>query len=121
MLQFGTNQHVQVRIDPTRVSLTAGFDVHRLTIWAELLPAGMEHNLLCDVEAEVYVTPPGWRWLTTAQPMRVRLRNASDGAEDVEAVALKAALADIEEPLTATWPPIAASPLPGCWAASTTW
>ncbi|MGW1807147.1 hypothetical protein [Streptomyces sp. NPDC002078] len=75
MLQFDTNQHVQVRIDPTRVSLAAGFDVHRLTISAELLPAGLEHNLLCEVEAEAYVTPPGWRWLATAQPMRVQLRN----------------------------------------------
>ncbi|MFE5096622.1 hypothetical protein ACFRCI_41510 [Streptomyces sp. NPDC056638] len=75
MLQFDNTQHVQIRIDPTRVSLAPGFDVHRLTIAAELLPAGLEHNLLCEVEAEVYVAPPNWRWIATAKPTRVRLTN----------------------------------------------
>jgi hypothetical protein len=75
VLQFSNTQHVQIRIDPTRVNLAPGFDVHRLTIAAELLPSGLEHNLLCEVEAEVQVAPPHWRWLATAKPIRVMLRN----------------------------------------------
>lgn len=80
MLQFENTQYVQIRIDPTQVSLAPGFDVHRLTIAAELLPAGLEHNLLCEVEAEIYVARPAWRWLATAKPTRVALRNHNQSA-----------------------------------------
>lgn len=75
MLQFDTTRYVQIRIDPTRVSLAPGFDVHRLTIAAELLPYGLEHGLLCDVDAEIYVGSPSGRWIATAKPTRVRLTN----------------------------------------------
>ncbi|MBO1332573.1 hypothetical protein [Streptomyces sp. VRA16 Mangrove soil] len=77
MLQFGNTQHVQVRIDPTRANLLRGFDVHRLTISAELLPSGFDHDPLCELNADIHVAHPNERWLATAKPMRVSLANHS--------------------------------------------
>ncbi|GAB2628818.1 hypothetical protein GCM10027168_70690 [Streptomyces capparidis] len=75
MVHFDNTKHVQIRINPTRVGLTPGFDVHRLAIAAELLPSGLEYDMLCEIEAEAYAAPPGWRWLATASPIRTRLSN----------------------------------------------
>ncbi|MFE2971835.1 hypothetical protein ACFXKC_51370 [Streptomyces sp. NPDC059340] len=76
MLQCENTQYAHIRIDPTRIGLTAGIDVHRLTITAELLPSGVEHSsMLCEAEAELYVSSPSGRWLATAKPMRIRLTN----------------------------------------------
>ncbi|MGW7230640.1 hypothetical protein [Streptomyces cyaneofuscatus] len=75
MLHFSDTRYAQIRIDPTRVNLAPGFDVHRLTITAELLPTGLELNALCEVEAEASVAPPNSRWIATAKPTRVRLTN----------------------------------------------
>jgi hypothetical protein len=78
VLQFDSTQYVEIRIDPTRVSLTSGFDVHRLTIAAELLPRGLEHdNAQFEVTAELYVSTPTWRWLATATPVRTSVTNYS--------------------------------------------
>ncbi|MFE2610730.1 hypothetical protein ACFXDI_47210 [Streptomyces mirabilis] len=76
MLQFDTTQYVEIRIDPTRVRLASGFDVHRLTITAELLPKGLEFdNMRCEATAELYVSSPSWRWLAAATPVRVAVTN----------------------------------------------
>ncbi|WP_405386279.1 hypothetical protein OG596_01615 [Streptomyces sp. NBC_01102] len=40
---------------------------------AGLLPSGLEHNLLCEVEAEVSVAPPDSRWIATAKSTRIGL------------------------------------------------
>ncbi|WP_369192422.1 hypothetical protein [Streptomyces sp. R08] len=78
MLQFDTTQYVQIRIDPTRVSFTAGCDVHRLTITTELVPKGLEFdNMRCEVTGQLYLSSP-WKWLAVATPVRVSLTNHSD-------------------------------------------
>ncbi|MFE4626010.1 hypothetical protein [Streptomyces mirabilis] len=81
MLQFENTQYAHIRIDPTQIGLRAGLDVHRLTLTAELLPSGLEHSsMLCEAEAELYVSSPSWRWLATAKPMRIRLTNHNHAA-----------------------------------------
>ncbi|MFF7603239.1 hypothetical protein [Streptomyces mirabilis] len=75
MLEFDIHQYAQIRIDPTRIGLTAGFDVHRLTVSPELLPSGLDGPALCEIEADISVAGPDGRWLATAASTRVGLNN----------------------------------------------
>ncbi|GGZ81352.1 MULTISPECIES: hypothetical protein [Streptomyces] len=97
MLQFSDTQFAQIRIDSTRVSLSPGFDVHRLTIPAELQPTGLEHNLLCEVEAEVSAASPSSRWIATAKPTRVRLTNHNHTSVRLAFPVTNQQLLDLEE------------------------
>jgi hypothetical protein len=75
VLEFDIHQYAQIRIDPTRIGLTAGFDVHRLTVSPELLPSGLDGPALCEIEADISVAGPDGRWLATAASTRVGLNN----------------------------------------------
>ncbi|MGW8768264.1 hypothetical protein ACWGN5_37960 [Streptomyces sp. NPDC055815] len=81
MLQFSNNGgSLQIRIDPTRITLNRGFDVHRLTLNVELTPSGVPSSELLDhseLETDLSVTGPYGRWLATSGPARVAMINHS--------------------------------------------
>ncbi|MEV6357898.1 hypothetical protein [Streptomyces hydrogenans] len=79
MLDFSDGSgSVQIRIDPTRISLTRGFDIHRLTVPVELTPTSVDPSGLtdyCDVDTDLSATGPQGRWIAASHQGRLPMIN----------------------------------------------
>jgi hypothetical protein len=58
MLSFDNQRSVQVRVDPTALTLRRGFAVHRLELQVELRSRGLDDGTVRELQADLSTSPP---------------------------------------------------------------
>jgi hypothetical protein len=78
MLSFDNQRSVQVRVDPSDLTLRRGFAVHRLELQVELRSRGLDDGTVCELQADLSTGRHAGRWLSAATPVRVALFDATN-------------------------------------------